>query len=286
MAKRSKTWWGQDFLAALENFMDPGRLARGRSYSSDYRMEEFAIEGSEVKATVRGNINPYFGVYDVPYYEVVVMLTPVSRKQWTKTLKRLGGNANWVSHLVLGAMPPTIERALEGSPVSLLPRGKNDIQSDCSCPDWANPCKHVAGVYFRIAEIIDRDPILLFELRGLERKELFSAVRESDLGAALVSETEYDEMDETEALEESPFQAAAAEMNLDPADQRSFWLGGALPVSSETEAPPVTVLPMRRAGDYPEFWTSNRSFLEAMGDVYTRVAKSLPEPKKNRFSLM
>ncbi len=282
MADRSKTWWGRDFLAALEGFMDPGRLARGRSYTGPNRIVKFSIVGGTVKATVLGNINPHFGVYRVPKYTVNVKLTQVSRSQWAKSLKRLGENANWVTHLVLGDMPPTIEQALEGSPVSLLPRGTKEIHSKCSCPDWANPCKHVAGVYYRVAEMLDRDPFLLFELRGLKRSELFDAVRKSDFGTALASEIDLDDMDPLETLQESQFQAlAASDLDMAPTDLGAFWLGGTLPRSADIEEPPVSVLPMRRAGDYPEFWTGNKSFLDAMGEVYTRVAKSLPEPKKS-----
>lgn len=287
MATRSKTWWGRDFMTALESFMDPRRLARGRSYSGDNRIVEFAIEGGSVKATVAGNINPYFHVYKTPYYDTQVELTQVARTQWTKTLKRLGGNANWVCHLVLGVMPPTIEDALEGSRVKLLPRGHEDIHTDCSCPDWENPCKHVAGVYFRVAEMLDRDPFLLFELRGLERKKLFDAVKKSTFGIALASDFEQGEPDLKDVLEDAPFQSVAGSSpDIDPSDQRAFWLGSTPPGSSEDELPPVTVLPMRRAGDYPEFWNSNKSFLEAMGDLYTRIGKTLPEPQKRRFSLV
>ena len=262
--------------------MDSGRLARGRSYSGDRRIVEFTISGNRVTATLEGNINPYFGVYDTPYYEVEVTLTRISQKHWKTALERLGDNANWVAHLILGEMPPTIDKALTEAPVGLLPASGKEIRSTCSCPDWANPCKHVAGVCYRVAGMIDYDPFLLFELRGLDRKRLFKAVRNSEFGAALDSELSSSEPDLENALGEPRIPVVNSVLpDIDPGEQRNFWLGRPLPrdPAAGRPPPPVSVLPMRRAGDYPEFWQSDASFLEAMGEVYERIAKSLPPPR-------
>ena len=288
MANRSKTWWGREFLAALERFMDSGRLARGRSYSGPRRIVSFAITGNRVTATLEGNINHYFGVYETPYYKVEVTLTRIAQKHWKTALERLGDNANWVAHLILGEMPPTIERALTEAPVGLLPASGKEIRSTCSCPDRANPCKHVAGVYYRVARMIDYDPFLLFELRGLDRKRLFEAVRKSEFGAALGSEVSPSEPDLADTFGESRIPVVdSVPPDLDPGEQRDFWLGNPLPrdPAAGRPPPPVSVLPMRRAGDYPEFWQSDASFLEAMGDAYERIAKSLPTPRNGDLDL-
>ena len=139
MASKSKTWWGKEFLIALENCMDPGRLSRGKSYTAPYRRRSFSIQQGKISATVMGNINPHFGVYETPYYKVEIELRKIAKTHWHKILKRLGSNANWVTHLVLGEVPPSIEEALEGAPVKLLPRTSREIQASCSCPDWVIP---------------------------------------------------------------------------------------------------------------------------------------------------
>lgn len=288
MTSQSKTWWGREFLAALEGFMDSGRLARGQSYAGPRRIVAFAIKGNRVTATLEGNINPYFGVHDVPYYDVEVTLTRIAQKHWRTALNRLGDNANWVAHLIIGEMPPTIDGALAEAPVGLLPASGKEIRSKCSCPDWANPCKHVAGVYYRVAGMIDYDPFLLFELRGLDRKRLFEAVRVSEFGAALGSNASPFEPDLTAALEEPRVPVVdSVPPDIDPADQRDFWLGRPLPrdPAADRPPPPVSVLPMRRAGDYPEFWHSDASFLEAMGEAYDRIAKSLPASRDRDLQL-
>ncbi|MDE0045754.1 MAG: SWIM zinc finger family protein [bacterium] len=280
MSARSKTWWGTEFLEALEQIMDRGRLSRGRSYAGPHRLLAFDIRGGRITATVRGNTNPYFGITKEPRYRVSVQLEKVSKPAWKKVLSRLGHNANWITHLILGEVPPTIETAFEGSNVMLLPRTRKEIVSSCSCPDWANPCKHVAGVYFHVAALLDHDPFLLFELRGMARKTLMSAVSKSEFGAALGGDHAAREPDIREALEESRFPVIDETVEeAAPADMRDFWLGKTLTADalSSRPMPPVSVLPMRRAGDYPEFWHQDGSFLDVMSDVYTRIAKRVPD---------
>ena len=145
MAGRSKTWWGQEFLGALARIMDEGRLKRGRSYSDERRQVRFNRNLGKITAKMRGNINHYFGVYETPYYNVEIKFKAVPPARWRSILKKLGSNADWVTHLILGEVPPTIATAFEGSPVGLLPKTRSEIQSSCSCPDWANPCKPRGG---------------------------------------------------------------------------------------------------------------------------------------------
>ena len=76
MARLSKTWWGQRFMQALEGFTDTGRLQRGRGYRSDSRILDFGIDDGLVTATLRGNINPYYGVYKEPKYKTRIRLAP------------------------------------------------------------------------------------------------------------------------------------------------------------------------------------------------------------------
>lgn len=257
--------------------MDPGRLSRGRSYAAPRRRKQFAIEDGAVVATMVGNKNAYFGVYETPYYDVVVRFRRIPESSWKKILERLGSNANWVTHLLLGEVPPSIEGAFTGRN-RLLPANANDYTSDCSCPDWANPCKHVAGVYYHLAALLDRDPLLLFELRGMQRARLRRVLAKSEFGAALTSEAAR-VPDPAEWAAKTRFPPVDSEQaNASPADLRSFWRGRPLPKDAGTDQgdPPVSALLLRREGDYPEFWTRHGSFIEAMAAFYERVSKGLP----------
>lgn len=280
---RSKTWWGQEFLGALEELMDPGRLARGRSYSYGYRLVRFKLSLSRVTAKMQGNISPYFGVYTTPYYDVEINFKRVPPKQWDRILAELGSNADWVTHLILGEVPPTIERAFRGANVGLLPDDRGEIQSSCSCPDWANPCKHVAGAYYRVASMLDRDPLVLFELRGMKRKTLLDAVAKSEFGAALRGGSDLDEPDLEGALKAPRLaRVESGESTMPAPDSRAFWRGRPLPAESaaDRQVPPVSALLLRREGDYPEFWHRHNSFIDAMADIYERVSKALPKAQE------
>jgi uncharacterized Zn finger protein len=74
-------------------------------------------------------------------------------------------------------MPQNIEEAFSGAKVSLFPRSGKDLDTDCSCPDYANPCKHIAAVYYILAEMFDKDPFLIFKLRGKTKEEIIQVLR-------------------------------------------------------------------------------------------------------------
>lgn len=175
-----KTWWGEEFVQALEAYIEPGRLQRGKAYRTDNRVLKFDINKSEVKATIRGNVNPYFGVTKEPKYKVELKFDQIKPKQWQTIIKKISGNALWLSKLMLNEIPSTIEEAFEHE--SLLPSSYDNVKASCSCPDYSNPCKHIAGVYYRIASMLDLNPMLLFQLRGLAPEKLHQELKKTELG--------------------------------------------------------------------------------------------------------
>ncbi len=80
-------------------------------------------------------------------------------------------------------MPQEIESAFEAAHIPLFPRDPRDILTDCSCPDYANPCKHVAAVYYLLGEQFDRDPFLIFMMRGRTREQVIEALRQRCAGS-------------------------------------------------------------------------------------------------------
>ena len=67
-------------------------------------------------------------------------------------------------------MPQDIEEVFHQAGLSLFPERSRDLETDCSCPDWSNPCKHIAAVYYLLGEEFDRDPFLIFKLRGMDAR--------------------------------------------------------------------------------------------------------------------
>lgn len=283
MQKFKKTWWGPEFLTSLEQIMDEGRLKRGNSYSSDYRLVKFDVNLNNVTSRVRGNKSAYFEVYETPYYDVKITFDKVAAKHWKSVLSKVGANANWVTHLILGEVPPTINEAFKNANVSLLPQSANEMRTTCSCPDWANPCKHVAGTYIRLASILDQDPIALFELRGLKRAALNRSLAKSSFGAALLSTADDTESTTVEDRDDKIATVNPSDCGIALSDLRAFWCGKAPPAESamDRQIPPISALLLRREGDYPEFWDRKNSFLEAMTGIYDGVVKKLPKELKD-----
>jgi uncharacterized Zn finger protein len=266
----------------LEGFTDSGRLQRGRGYSSDSRILDFAITNGLVTATVRGNVNPYFGVYKEPKYQSRIQMTPLAKADWAPAIARIGSRADLVARLLMNEMPDDIESAFAGvgsgtgtgktqvKTQSLLPRNRQDFKlTDCSCHDYANPCKHIVSVYYRLARQLDHDPFLLFELRGLSREQLRATLAKTPLGRALhgLTDTSAPEPVATDSYFTRPEHASVWP------DYQAFWHGAKrlpreLPAMRPAELPAILI---SKGGDYPPFWDKDASFIEVMEEVYLRV---------------
>lgn len=271
MAQFSRTWWGRKFIVALEQLTDPGRLSRGRSYASGGRVQDFEIKDGIVTALVKGSINPYFGVYKEPLYTTVIEFQPISAAKWAAAIALIASKASLISRLLLNEIPDNIEDSFGVLGLNLLPHSQKDFDSHCSCPDWGNPCKHIAGVYYRVAAELDRDPFLLFELRGLSRNDLHTELAKSPLGQALSAELH---------LQQRPPQAVSSYYTRPKtiptapvSELRDFWQGSQ-PLPQAIKPLPQTIvsgIPMKKQGDFPPFWHRNNSFIEVMEMLYEQV---------------
>jgi uncharacterized Zn finger protein len=271
MAKHSRTWWGQKFISALESFTDSGRLQRGRAYSGDGRILRFDITKGLATATIRGNVNPYFGVYKEPKYETEVKMTAIAAKDWTKIIANMSSKASVVARLLLNEVPENIEDSFTAVGKHLLPHSSKDFQTECSCPDYSNPCKHIAGLCYRLSGELDQDPFLLFEMRGISKEDLQAELLKSPLGKALASELS-DRTLEPEiaaAYFTKPQTATIKEMPT----LKQFWQGQkrlpqSIPFASPTS---VSAIVIKKQGDNPKFWHKDNSFIETMEELYVRV---------------
>ena len=271
MAQFSRTWWGQRFIAALEAFTDPARLGRGRSYASGGRILEYSLANGTVKARVRGSINPYFGVYKEPIYQTSITIKPISSADWKKAIQQIASRADLVTKLLMNEMPDTIEDAFSRLGLHLLPHSESDFVTDCSCPDWANPCKHIAGLYYLLASALDSDPFLMFELRGLSREALHTELVKTPLGKVLVSALKSEDLPEVEPVE-SYHTRPTREPGAVVTSHKEFWTGAKrLPPLTATSPVSVSALLIKKQGDYPPFWHKDVSFISVMEELYDRV---------------
>lgn len=165
-----QTWWADRWIKALTPLMDSARLSRGRSYARRGQVMEIQVKPGQVSSRVQGS-RP-------KPYKVSIQLQPLSDGQWETVLDALAEQAIFAAQLLNGEMPPNVEEVFRAVKVPLFPDKRGDLKTDCSCPDWANPCKHIAAVYYLLGERFDQDPFLLFELRGRGKEAIIAALRE------------------------------------------------------------------------------------------------------------
>src|SRR6185503_13037509 len=132
--------------------------------------------GPKVRAKVQGS-------RPTPY-NVTIEMKPLTDAQWEQVTARLARQAIFAAKLLAGEMPQDIEQAFDAAGVPLFPRGPQDISAACSCPDYANPCKHIAAVYYLLGERFDEDPFLIFQARGRTREQIIDALRALRAGAS------------------------------------------------------------------------------------------------------
>jgi uncharacterized Zn finger protein len=269
-AEFGRSWWSQRFVSAIEKFTDSGRLSRGRSYARGNKVKSFNIKDGVVTAQVRGSVNPYFGVYTEPLYETTIEFTPITEPQWNAAIAFIAAKSGFLSKLMMNEIPENIEEPFAALGIHLLPQTRKELKTDCSCPDYSNPCKHIAGVYYLLGAELDRDPYLLFELRGMSRERFQAALAATPLGKSLAAELNGSEIVPQPIAHYYPRPALVP---VGAVDLKTFWVGHkrlpkdvALPVPSL-----VSGVLVKKQGDFPPFWEADTSFLEAMEEIYDRV---------------
>ena len=130
-------------------------------------------------------------------YKIKIQITSLTDAQWNRVIDALAEQAIFSAQLLAGEMPREIEQAFEAAKVSLFPSQRNDLKTDCSCPDYANPCKHVAATHYILGERFDEDPFLIFRLRGRTQEQVMQELRKRHAGADEIVE---DEVEEAEAI--------------------------------------------------------------------------------------
>ncbi len=153
--------------------------------------------------------------------------------------------AVFAAKLLSGEMPQDIESAFTDAEVSLFP-DEEDLKTECTCPDWSNPCKHIAAVYYLLAEQFDADPFLIFKLRGRTKEEIIEALREMRAKGAA---------EEVEVLTSG--QVSISKGKTRPLEESldSFWQGGSGIGTFEVNprGPEVENAVLKRLGDSPFF---------------------------------
>ena len=159
-------WWVEQWMELINSYRFKKRLERAWEYARSGNVTSIRFEGRRVHARVQGT--------DEEPYKVKLWLDVLHDDDWNYVLDALTQKARWSAQLLAGVMPQDIERAFAASGKRLFPFKLQEVRSECSCPDKANPCKHVSAVYYLMGDRFSEDPFVLFQLRGRTRAQLLA----------------------------------------------------------------------------------------------------------------
>lgn len=255
--KFGQHWWGDRWIEAVERSVDANRLGRGRSYARGGQVTKLEIGPGHVEALVQGS-------FPEPY-EVDVRLNVLPDAEWDRVFDALAGEAIYAAKLLVGELPEDVEGIFDGPSVPLLPATAGDLLAECTCWDWARPCKHIAAILYLVGERVDEDPFLLFALRGRDRDAVMAALRSR------------------RSPGDGPNGEPAAETPPDrpeplPTDPAAFWMAGeaAWTLELPVDPPPIEAQPIHFLGT-PAFWKSRRKFVPEMEAIYRRLGDAARE---------
>ncbi|MDR9501531.1 MAG: hypothetical protein RI601_07025 [Desulfurivibrionaceae bacterium] len=173
----ARTWWGKSWNKNLERYADySNRIGRGKNYVRHGAVLDLKIQGGRVTALVQGT--------RAKPYEVVICIAPVEKANWKRIRKQCQAELRSLPDLLAGKFPKALAEIFLAEGKGLFPTPQ-EITFDCSCPDWASMCKHVAATLYGIGARLDEDPLLFFALRQADTAELVAEAVKDKRGALL-----------------------------------------------------------------------------------------------------
>lgn len=155
----AKHWWGVAWCNNLERYADfASRIDRGKRYVRSGAVLDLQIQKGRITARVQGSRK-------VPY-KVEIRISPLSEERCQQMMQRCSARIENLEALTAGQFPRELQELFTGQG-GLFPTPR-EISFSCSCPDWALMCKHVAAALYGVGVRLDEDPLLFFELRGLD----------------------------------------------------------------------------------------------------------------------
>ncbi|TVR04359.1 MAG: hypothetical protein EA398_02305 [Deltaproteobacteria bacterium] len=251
--------WGGRWIQDLQRLSTAwqNRLPRGRDYAAKGHVLTLTVTAGRITAKVQGSRSkPYSSSIDVPANRDA---------DWDRLIRRLAQEARFPAQLLNGEMPSDIEDLFREEGLALFPVRNSELIGQCNCPDKARPCKHIAAVHFAFGEALDRDPFLLFQLRGADRDTLlrgFQRVWFGREGGHHRAERRQQEADATRGVRVIPLLA----------DRFNRAPSAALGLNFRVQASDNPLLVLQRLQE-PRPWELPIGTRDLFGPVYEEVAR-------------
>ncbi|YAF94509.1 MAG: SWIM zinc finger family protein [Nodularia sp. CChRGM 3473] len=258
----NREWWSQKWLELLDSYRFKKRLERARNYARQGNVLSIEFKGAKVLARVQGS--------EPEPYKVSLSIDAFSEEEWSYVIETMSQRAIFAAKLLAGEMPQNIEEVFTANGLSLFPFTLSDVHSKCSCPDKANPCKHVGAVYYQLGDRFSEDPFVLFQLRGRTKEQIISDLRQLRGAKVEVAAPEIPNV-------QQPIPHHQESINID-----SFWqynepLDSSLvviaPSSSETILDVLGAIPIAKTEESVVNLTSSDVVMKYLDTVYKGVSQ-------------
>ena len=160
MTDFGRTWWGQQWLQSLNRIDFSNRLERGNRYAKNGSVKSINIRGNQIEAKVQGSQRKP--------YSISIVVPPFFDEEKEVFLNAISKNSLLLSKLLNRELPAELLHISDQNKIKIFPQSWQDIKLNCSCPDWAVPCKHLAAVIYMIANEIDQNPFIVFKLHNVD----------------------------------------------------------------------------------------------------------------------
>ncbi|MCK5543011.1 MAG: SWIM zinc finger family protein, partial [Desulfobacterales bacterium] len=164
--KLAESWWGISWNKNLESYADFGnRIGRGRSYIRHSAVLDLKIKPGKIISLVQGSMSRP--------YNIEITIKKIKPSLWKNIIKKCQGKIDSLNTLLDGNLPKAMAGILTNKEEGMFP-SPDEIEFNCSCPDWAYMCKHIAATLYGVGTRLDQDPAMFFTLRGAKIKDLVS----------------------------------------------------------------------------------------------------------------
>ncbi len=250
-------WWGIAWVEKIERLAQPDRFLDGERYARTGCVQSTVFDGKTLSARVL--------VPKEPSCIVHIVIEPFSTDQWNQLMLEIRDPSRLATALAAGDLPFEISTAFSKANLRFMPERYVDLRLECGCPDWLKPCCHMVAVWLKFARDFDRDPFLVFELRGLKREDLLALLenRAPSVASERVPE------------EELPDTAVTAHPEALPSDPAAFWSAPPLPDTQQdsAERPILDEDVFERLRDWPKLESQFSQVYDAVYELATRTRR-------------
>ena len=256
-----RTWWGQQWLNSLSNIDYENRLGRGRTYANNGSVTKIDIKDNQIQAKVSGS--------QPKPYSVTIILPPFFDPQLGEFIQALARKPVIISKLLNRELDPEVLSIAEEMGLKVFPKQWTDFKMQCSCPDWAVPCKHLAAVIYKVSAEIDNNPFLVFNLHNVnlvaELNKLGIFVNTATSEIPKISDLYFETKKKTKEDEYNPENA---------------YLKLSFAKLSSIHEPLATLL-----SDFPAFYQGGGNFKEKYTAKVARTVKSAQKVVQSKVSM-